>query len=138
MQTLKHSKQRDAILSFLMTRKDHPTADTIYSCLKEENPNLSLGTVYRNLNVLTEIGQIRRLRLSDGVDHFDGDISPHDHFLCTKCGQVTDLHTGRKIMEVSSIDPAFDGQIEGCFTYFYGLCGNCKEGKTQENRQMPG
>ena len=132
---MKHSKQRDAILSFLMTRTDHPTAETIYTCLKEENPNLSLGTVYRNLTLLTDIGQIRRLRLSDGVDHFDGDTSPHDHFLCKKCGQVSDLRTDRTAKEVKVKDPAFDGQIEGSITYFYGLCGACKN---SEMLQIPG
>ena len=125
MPALKHSKQRDAILSFLMTRKDHPTADVVYSHLREEYPNISLGTVYRNLTLLSEIGQIQRLRLGDGVDHFDADTSPHYHFLCSKCGSVIDLKMDNIDYINQLADVGFDGQIAGNVTYFYGLCGKC-------------
>lgn len=124
-QTLKHSKQRDAIYAFLMTRKDHPTADVVYSHLRKDYPNISLGTVYRNLTLLSDIGQIQRLRLGDGVDHFDGDISPHYHFLCSSCGRVMDLkmETIDHINKLAGV--GFDGQIAGNITYFYGLCPKC-------------
>ncbi len=125
MATLKHSKQRDAILSFLMSRKDHPTADVVYSHLREEYPNISLGTVYRNLTLLSDLGQIRRLHIGDGVDHFDADTSHHYHFLCSECGAVIDLkmETIDHINEVAGV--GFDGQIAGNITYFYGLCPKC-------------
>ena len=74
---LKHSRQRDSILEFLATRKDHPTADTVYMNVRRSFPNISLGTVYRNLTLLADIGEISRIRLGDGVDHFDYDTSPH-------------------------------------------------------------
>ncbi|MBR4759132.1 MAG: transcriptional repressor [Lachnospiraceae bacterium] len=122
---MKHSKQRDAIFSFLMTRKDHPTAETIYTCLKEENPNLSLGTVYRNLTLLTDIGQIRRLRLSDGADHFDADTSPHDHFLCMRCNAVMDVHMNKPVRKTPYKIQDFSGEVEGSFTYYYGTCEHC-------------
>ena len=82
------------IKSFLMGRKDHPTADVIYSNLKQQDPNLSLGTVYRNLTLLSDMGEILRLRVGDGVDHFDADTSEHYHFVCTECGSVIDLDMG--------------------------------------------
>lgn len=88
---LKRSRQREMIKSFLMGRKDHPTADVIYSNLKQQDPNLSLGTVYRNLTLLSDMGEILRLRVGDGVDHFDADTSEHYHFVCTECGSVIDL-----------------------------------------------
>ena len=88
---LKRSRQREMIKSFLMGRKDHPTADVIYSNLKQQDPNLSLGTVYRNLTLLSDMGEILRLRVGDGVDHFDADTSEHYHFVCTECGGVIDL-----------------------------------------------
>ena len=80
---LKRSRQREMIKSFLMGRKDHPTADVIYSNLKQQDPNLSLGTVYRNLTLLSDMGEILRLRVGDGVDHFDADTPEHYHFVCT-------------------------------------------------------
>ena len=91
MPAIKYSRQREAIKKFLMTRRDHPTADVVYSSVRNEFPNISLGTVYRNLTLLADLGEISRLRLGDGADHFDADTSPHYHFVCTDCGRVIDL-----------------------------------------------
>ena len=79
---LKYSRQREAIKEFLMTRKDHPTADVVYMNVRQEFPNISLGTVYRNLTLLSDIGEIVRLRVGEGVDHFDANTNPHYHFVC--------------------------------------------------------
>lgn len=125
MPALKHSRQRDMIKAFLMTRKDHPTADMVYANVRQQNPNISLGTVYRNLTLLAELGEIQRLRVGDGVDHFDADTSPHYHFVCTACGGVMDLEMD-SIEHITEIAGAnFDGHIAGHVTYFYGVCGNC-------------
>ncbi len=125
MATLKRSKQRDMIKDFLISRKDHPTADTVYMNLRQENPTLSLGTVYRNLTLLSEIGEIQRLRVGDGVDHFDADISSHYHFICSKCGSVIDLDM-EAIDHIADIAGTnFGGHIDGHVTYFYGTCENC-------------
>lgn len=122
---LKKSKQRDLIKNFLMGRKDHPTADIIYMNVRQQLPNISLGTVYRNLTLLADIGEIQRLRVGDGVDHFDADISPHYHFVCTECGNVVDLQMDN-IDSINDIAGAgFDGKIAGHVTYFYGTCRNC-------------
>lgn len=124
---LKHSKQRDSIMEFLATRNDHPTADTVYMNVREIFPNISLGTVYRNLTLLADIGEIARIRVGDGVDHFDADTSPHNHFICKDCGSVMDL----KMESIDSITEIaarnFDGLIEGHVTYFHGICGNCRK-----------
>ena len=76
MKTLKYSRQRESIKACLMGRKDHPTADALYTSIREQFPNISLGTVYRNLNLLVELGEIRKLSCGDGTDHFDYDTSP--------------------------------------------------------------
>lgn len=125
MATLKYSRQRKMIKDFLMTRKDHPTADIVYMNVRKQNPNISLGTVYRNLTLLADIGEINRLRVGDGVDHFDADTSPHYHFVCTKCGGVTDLEMDsiENILETAKAN--FDGYIAGHVTHFYGTCGKC-------------
>lgn len=125
MATLKRSKQRDMIKDFLISRKDHPTADAVYMNLRQENPTLSLGTVYRNLTLLSDIGEIQRLRVGDGVDHFDADISSHYHFICSKCGSVIDLDMDAidHIADIAGTN--FGGQIDGHVTYFYGTCENC-------------
>lgn len=122
---LKHSKQRDCIKEFLDGRKDHPTADVVYMNVRKSFPNISLGTVYRNLTLLADIGEIARIRVGDGVDHFDAVTAPHYHFVCRECGSVTDLDMEN--MEVLTLSAArsFKGQIEGHSTYFYGKCEKC-------------
>ena len=122
---MKYSRQRQVIKDFLMTRKDHPTADIVYSNVRQEYPNISLGTVYRNLTQLADIGEIQRLRVGDGVDHFDADISDHNHFICTSCKQVIDLTMDSIHSIVETAGEHFDGKIEGHVTYFYGLCADC-------------
>lgn len=123
---LKYSKQRESIKNFLVTRYDHPTAETVYLNIRKEFPNISLGTVYRNLNLLAEIGEIQKLSPGIGPDRFDGNPAPHYHFICRHCGCVMDL-------TVSGLDHInilagqdFDGEIEGYITYFYGSCPSCK------------
>jgi len=124
---LKYSRQREVIKDFLKTRKDHPTADIVYTNVRTQYPNISLGTVYRNLTLLADIGEIQRLRVGDGVDHFDADVSPHYHFVCTKCGSVVDLVMDNidDIINIAGMN--FDGKITGHVTYFYGICGNCSK-----------
>lgn len=127
MSALKYSRQREAIKNYLMTRKDHPTADAVYIALRTDFPNISLGTVYRNLTLLADLGEIQRLRLGDGVDHFDADTSLHYHFICTECGSVSDLdlHAADALDALTGQD--VDGnQIQGHFIYFYGSCYNCR------------
>ena len=124
---LKYSRQREAIKSFLMTRKDHPTADVVYENVRKEFPNISLGTVYRNLTLLSDMGELLRLRVGDGMDHFDATTEPHYHFIYKRCGRVIDL-------EMESIDSindtagvGFGGRIDGHVAYFYGSCDECTD-----------
>ena len=122
---LKYSKQRTVIKEFLQTRKDHPTADAVYNAVRKDYPNISLGTVYRNLMLLSEIGEIQKLRVGDGLEHFDADISEHNHFICNDCGSVIDL----EMDSIRGIDETaarhFNGKIEGHKVYFYGICEKC-------------
>ncbi len=132
--SLKYSRQREVIKKFLMTRKDHPTADAIYANVRKTFPNISLGTIYRNLQLLTDLGEIRKINVGDGVDHFDGDTSPHYHFICKECNSVIDLQM-QNIDGIKDIAATgFDGQIAGHITYFYGVCGNCCKKVNVNNR----
>lgn len=125
MKTLKYSRQRESIKACLMSRHDHPTADAIYACIREEYPNISLGTVYRNLNLLVDLGEVRKLTFGDGKDHFDGDVSPHCHFICRSCGQITDLPPVPVEDLQAGMQPYIDGRIEHCSVDFSGLCTSC-------------
>ncbi len=127
MAAVKRSRQREAILAFLMTRKDHPTAEVVYSNVRQVIPNISLGTVYRNLTLLSDMGEILKLHMEDGIDHFDANVNPHLHFLCSQCGSVLDIdyecEENKKIDQDAS--QVFPGQITGHVTYFQGVCPNC-------------
>jgi len=122
---LKYSRQREAIKEFLCTRKDHPTADVVYMNVIKKYPNISLGTVYRNLTLLADLGEIQRLRVGDGQDHFDADTSQHYHFICSKCGKVIDLEMESIEQITKTAGKCFNGRITGHVTYFYGTCGAC-------------
>lgn len=129
MANLKYSKQREAIKSFLASRKDHPTADVVYINMRKEFPNISLGTVYRNLSLLVEIGEAIKVPCSDGSEHFDGCTLPHYHFQCSKCGAVLDLDIPNEsaLSKLNKVaNESFDGIIEGHEIFFYGKCQKCK------------
>ncbi len=127
MATIKYSRQRESIKEFLAARTDHPTADVVYTNLREKFPNISLGTVYRNLALLSDMGEIKKITTGDGADRFDGRITPHHHFICRKCHCVTDLEMDSidSIMEVAG--KHFCGEIEGYVANFYGVCADCIE-----------
>lgn len=96
---IRYSKQRELILHNLKNRHDHPTAEMIYQDLKTEHPNLSLGTVYRNLNQLYQTNQINRLDIGDSTIRFDGNVNPHMHFICEQCGAIYDIDIDEKIIK---------------------------------------
>lgn len=85
------TKQQQLIYHLILDSNDHPTADTIYWRAKQEIPNISVGTVYRNLNHLAETGIVRRLSVPGEADRFDKTTLPHGHALCKQCGKMTDI-----------------------------------------------
>ena len=91
MGAVKHSRQRDAIKTFLMSRKDHPTADVVYTFVKNDFPSISLGTVYRNLSFLVEHGEAVTVPCEDGFVHYDANTKPHLHFQCRRCKCLIDI-----------------------------------------------
>lgn len=128
---MKYSRQRESILQYLSATKCHPTAETVYQNIQAEYPHISLGTVYRNLTLLTELGKIKKITGVGCSDRFDGNISPHYHFICRECGAVLDL----EMDELNHIDLLaahnFDGRIDGHIAHFYGICPECINKNTQ-------
>lgn len=122
---MKYSKQREMILQYLLNKKNHPTAEQIYTDLKHESPALSLATVYRNLNLLCATGQAQKLDTGESVDRFDADTSNHAHFVCESCGTVTDIFD--KLVDGAAAERAAG---EGFSVYkhklfLYGTCSCC-------------
>jgi Fur family peroxide stress response transcriptional regulator len=105
----------------------HPTADWIYDRLKSDFPNLSMGTVYRNLNILIDQGAVGRIDFGSTFDRFDANTDPHYHFICEKCGSILDLQLPfdkALNMRVTQSTPftVYRHRIE-----FYGVCDRCKK-----------
>ena len=124
----KQFRKRNAILSYLKETKSHPSAEMVFSKLKPEIPDLSLGTVYRNLSMFKQQGTIMSLGAVNGVERFDYNTAPHVHFMCTHCDSVLDLPT----MEVpeqlkQTAAAATGGQVESCQLSFTGVCKSCCE-----------
>ena len=124
---IKHSRQREAIRQNLIGRYDHPTAEMVYMDIKEDFPNISLGTVYRNLSLLSELGEIQKISTGAGPDRFDGNPKEHCHFHCRKCTSVLDLVFDCPEDLNASASKNFPGTIEGNIIQFFGLCPDCIE-----------
>lgn len=120
----RYSKQRELIYQCLMESCEHPTAEMLYHWLKPENPSLSLGTVYRNLNLLADEGLITRMPFP--IERYDADTRPHPHFRCRKCGAVYDMEGVGYDDELDEKVGAMSGhQVERHDLLFSGICTNC-------------
>lgn len=131
MANLKYSRQRASIKEYLMNSHEHPTADTVYLHVKKQFPNISLGTVYRNLNLLADMGEATKISTPDGGDRFDGHTHPHYHVACTSCGQVMDLKIGKDYIDSINheAEKHFNGSITSHEMMFYGICEDCLKKK---------
>lgn len=129
MATLKYSRQRECIKSYLANSYDHPTADMVYMHVKNEFPSISLGTVYRNLNLLTELGESVKISTPEGGDRFDGHTEPHNHFICNECGCIHDIGLS-EVETLTDMDgETFNGVVESHSTVFFGKCQDCIDSK---------
>ncbi|MFG6350129.1 MAG: transcriptional repressor [Oscillospiraceae bacterium] len=128
MAIVRQSKKRDAMLAFLRTTTRHPSADQVYRRLKPEYPDLSLATVYRNLGQLCEQGLIKRVGTVDGQERYDGEVRPHSHFICNRCGSILDLpwvSPGEDWAGQLSVQYGF--RAESLESIVRGLCKDCKD-----------
>ena len=124
---IKRTKQKEAIFRVLRSTTSHPTADWVYAEVRKEIPNISLGTVYRNLKLLRQSGEISEIDFSSTFSRFDGNPDNHYHFRCEKCGRVFDVD--------EPVNEELDGRIAQKTGFnishhrleFRGLCKECQE-----------
>ncbi len=122
---LKYSKQREAIKEYLYSTHEHPTAENVYENIRAIFPNISLGTVYRNLSLLADIGEIKKVSSPGGPDRFDAEMRAHHHFTCTECGKIYDIYDDDNIDLAPTLLKGFKGTISGQEVQFYGICPEC-------------
>ena len=126
--TSKHFRKRDAILQCVRSTDAHPSADWVFEHVKEQMPDISLATVYRNLSLFKEQGLITSLGTVKGVERFDGNTEPHVHFICTQCGDVQDLPEISVPEELNSaVAQSSGGRVDNCQLSFTGICGECRK-----------
>ena len=119
---VRYSSRREAIINVLRSVKSHPDAEWVYEKVRKKIPNISLGTVYRNLKELSESGAIVTVETEDDSLHFDADTSPHAHFVCKECGRICDLY------DCDGFAEALEGKghrVDCVKTVAYGVCADC-------------
>ncbi len=120
---MRNTRQRALVESIIKNRYDHPTADDIYLTAREIEPNISLGTVYRNLKQLADDNKIITLETTDKRVHYDGDTSNHSHFICSECGRIIDLFfefSPPEFLEKQGHTVTDEKRL------YYGVCKYCK------------
>ena len=126
----KRSRQREAILEVVKSTKCHPTADWVYAEVRKVIPNISLGTVYRNLALFEETGEIIAVATVDGQKRYDATADPHTHFICECCNSVIDVETPQPFLEMYSILKKEHGlKATHHSLTFYGKCDKCQNGE---------
>jgi len=116
--------QRMAILKCLEESDEHPTADEVYSKLRQDYPTIARATVYNTLDALTKAGTILRLTIDPAACRYDADLEPHMHFRCRVCGRLFDIPSERPARPKH-----LDGhRVESIRTYAYGVCADCLMG----------
>ncbi|MFP4661170.1 MAG: Fur family transcriptional regulator [Halanaerobiales bacterium] len=121
------TKQRRKILEVLRKTDTHPTADWIYEQVRKEISNISLGTVYRNLKLLAEMGEISILDYGSSYSRFDGNPGNHYHFTCTDCERVFDLNIPMDEIIDKEISNKTPFEVDSHRMEFYGLCPDCQK-----------
>ncbi len=123
---MRMTKQRAVILEELRKVDTHPTADEVYLMVRERLPRISLGTVYRNLELLSNCGEIQTLDVNSAQKRFDGNPHPHLHVRCVYCGCIADVHS-RMDPDWEELQKGTDFQITGYSMQLYGICPQCQD-----------
>jgi Fe2+ or Zn2+ uptake regulation protein len=121
----KRSRQREKILEVLKRTTSHPTAEWMYEQVRVLIPHVSLGTIYRNLHILTAQGKIRELDFGEGIHRYDGTVDPHYHFVCERCGTVTDLPVSPQSDIHDRVRDVVPGEVKSHRLDFFGVCTDC-------------
>lgn len=133
---LRMTNQREIILRELRKSKRHLSADELYDIVKKVMPRISLATVYRNLEILSEAGLIGKLEISGRQKRFDFDVSDHDHIYCVVCHKVDNLDIERKDVDSEQLGAAAGYAITGYRVEIIGICPECQEKEKKKEKNI--
>ena len=122
---MRNTRQRNLVLDIINNSYNHPTAYQVYEECIKEIPNISLGTVYRNLNSLVDNNLIRKIPMSDGNDRFDKTLYNHNHIYCYKCDKLYDVNVLLSKKEINFIENETGFKITDCNFNINGICKDC-------------
>lgn len=123
----KYSKKRETILQIIRNTDTHPSAEWIYNQVKTIHPDLSLGTVYRNLTLFEENGDITTVGNVNGQKRYDATTKPHTHFICECCGCVRDIKVEQASKDLYyQINEDYGFETAHHSLTFFGKCEECK------------
>lgn len=120
------TKQKKVILDVLRSTQSHPTADWVYEQARKHLPDISLGTVYRNLNFLRDMGEIMELNYGSSFSRFDGNPVNHYHFACKGCGKIFDINISLANEMEKDVEINTGFQVDSHRIEFYGSCNECR------------
>ena len=129
MKARKYSKKREAIYEALRNTTEHPSAEMLYTRLKPEYPDLSLGTVYRNLAMFVKDGSAVSVGTVAGQERYDAETRPHAHFICSECGSVLDVCSPSLSSLDREVERETGGSVTGHALSFSGTCRGCLKGQ---------
>ena len=128
MPVTKHFRKRDALYQYLKGTTAHPSAETIYTDLKQQIPDLAMGTVYRNLTLFKQQGLVSGVATVNGVERYDANVDPHVHFICNHCHAVMDLDEMQVPDDLrQTAESLMGGRVDICQLSFSGVCRQCLE-----------
>ena len=120
--------QRMAVLKIIATSTKHPSIEQIYEQVKRDFPMTSLATIYKTINTLEQMGEVREITLHDGGNRYDGyEPAPHPHFVCTECGKISDVDIANLTQLADEVAEKYGYQIYNQRLDFFGVCSDCQK-----------
>jgi len=123
------TKQKEIILKTLQNSRAHPSIYELYDTIKENHPTIGQATVYRNVSKMLDDNLVRKIRTNDGIDHYDGNMTPHIHLQCNSCNKIIDIFDNDTEITTEKLAEKFNIKISSYELLLIGTCEKCLKNK---------
>ena len=131
----RHSRQREKVFRIVQSTRTHPTAEWVFEKVRKEMPRISLGTVYRNLRLMSMQGTIRELQIGGSQTRYDSHCQDHQHFICVSCQMIVDLENTDSSENHRSIERKYRCHIDSYRLDYFGLCRRCRKNRGLQKKE---